>query len=342
MRILFFTLPLEDYLSDSLLHGFKNLTGVTVEDYPANQFLYKSKDPAIESKKSSCYGKGFTIYGTLNADLRPDWSYRIPSPQNYDLFVISSVKQQYGLMLQYKDVLTYENTIVLDGSDEPSLFPYVISLLKQPLFWLYPRVHHRFKYFKREIIKSELNRYRFLKLFPSFINHKISIPKNIIPISFSIPEDKIVKSVPTKVKLFPMHIVDEDVARKLNAKTQYTFEREKEYYEDLQRSKFGITTKRAGWDCMRHYEIAANGAVLCFRNLDEKDINCAPHGLTKGVNCINYKSFEDLMDQISSLSESQYELLLNNSLSWIKSKTTVILAEYVLEKMKKKATNETI
>ena len=66
------------------------------------------------------------------------------------------------------------------------------------------------------------------------------------------------------------HIVDEEVAERMGAASSHVFEREADYYRDLQASRFGITTKRTGWDCLRHYEIAANGAVPCFRDLDRK------------------------------------------------------------------------
>jgi hypothetical protein len=82
--------------------------------------------------------------------------------------------------------------------------------------------------------------------------------------------------------------------------TKYAFQHEKEYYYDLRISKFGITTKRGGWDCLRHYEIAANNAIVCFRNLNEKHDSCAPHGLKVGYNCIDYSNYAELMQKINS------------------------------------------
>ena len=55
--------------------------------------------------------------------------------------------------------------------------------------------------------------------------------------------------------------------RAVGAPTSYAFEDEHAYYEDLRRARYGITVKRAGWDCLRHYELAANGCVPCFRAL---------------------------------------------------------------------------
>lgn len=83
----------------------------------------------------------------------------------------------------------------------------------------------------------------------------------IYPISFSIPESKIVGSVPTKTKGVG-HIVPGDTST-------YIFEDEESYRKDYQASVFGRTNKKGGWDCLRHYEILANGCIPLFRDLDK-------------------------------------------------------------------------
>lgn len=90
----------------------------------------------------------------------------------------------------------------------------------------------------------------------------------IYPISFSIPESKIVDSVPEKRKTFA-HIVPNDPST-------YIFTDEASYYNDYQSSVFGLTCKKAGWDCMRHYEILANGCIPFFTDLE----TCPPETLT--------------------------------------------------------------
>ena len=100
------------------------------------------------------------------------------------------------------------------------------------------------------------------------------------------------------------------------------FEREADYYGDLQTSRFGITTKRAGWDCLRHYEIAANGCVPCFRHLDRKPPRCAPHGLEPGVNCLSYRDADDLMRQVDALATSEYDAAATGALAWARANST--------------------
>ena len=36
---------------------------------------------------------------------------------------------------------------------------------------------------------------------------------------------------------------------------------------DYQKSYYGVTSKKAGWDCMRHYEIMGNYCLPYFPNL---------------------------------------------------------------------------
>lgn len=84
---------------------------------------------------------------------------------------------------------------------------------------------------------------------------------NLFPITFSIPEEKIVKSFPKKIKLLS-NLIPGDL------KT-YIYHTEKEYYAEYQISYFAMTTKKAGWDCMRHYEIIANGCLPYFPEIEK-------------------------------------------------------------------------
>jgi hypothetical protein len=81
----------------------------------------------------------------------------------------------------------------------------------------------------------------------------------VFPISFSMPPEKIVASFPPKNR-FLAHIIPGDLST-------YIYKTEEEYYKGYQDSYFGITIKKDGWDCMRHYEILANGCIPLFFNI---------------------------------------------------------------------------
>jgi hypothetical protein len=165
---------------------------------------------------------------------------------------------------------------------------------------------------------------------PEALCSKLAPLKNMRPIGFSIPAEKFVSAPPKKQKLFAKHVVDAEVAKHLEGtSTVGVFPSEASYYADLQASRFAITTKRAGWDCLRHYEIAANGCVMCFRDLDKKPATCAPHGLDED-NCIIYHDYNDLQRQVVSMTDTRYDQLQVASLKWALENTTIERAKQFL------------
>lgn len=80
-----------------------------------------------------------------------------------------------------------------------------------------------------------------------------------IPINFAIPKRAIRRSVPQKTRVWATV-----VPGRLET---YTFENERDYFDDYAASVFGVTRKKAGWDCLRHYEILANGCIPFFEGL---------------------------------------------------------------------------
>jgi hypothetical protein len=280
MKILYITTGKEDYLADSLFHGLRNVFHENVIDYPKQECLYKTFD--VSSNNTQLYGKGFTLYRLLEDMLidRENIEQKLYK-KYFDLIIFSSIFNMFEIFSRFLPYLARQNTIILDGADTPQPYPYAGKFWRYPPHWFLPKAHIKFLYFKREWTPDTI-RNLWYQLPPRWLCQYIPAPTNFRPISFSIPEEKIVKSLPIKTKLFPRHIVDAEVASKVEGSlTSYAFESETEYYADLQASKFGITTKRSGWDCLRHYEIAANGCVPCFRNLDKKPSTCAPPRLKR-------------------------------------------------------------
>ena len=103
-------------------------------------------------------------------------------------------------------------------------------------------------YFKREYIEA-INRVK--------------------PISFSVPKSKILKSIDNH----PTYLIAPLIPGK--SKT-YIYNNEEEYYKMYQKSIFGITYKKTGWDCMRHYEIMMNGCIPLFFDIE----NCPEMTMT--------------------------------------------------------------
>jgi hypothetical protein len=326
-NILFLVGQEADYLADGLLHGLRMLYGAKVVDYPKCEPLYLN---CPGQSFSRVRGHGFTLYKTL-PDIEVD-RYEVFERLRsgfFELVIFASIGRQYSLFVELYDWLNPDKTILLDGEDSQSIAPYNGRYWRKINCWLWPKAHSRFNYFKREWGPDSWY-YRTFKLWPRLLEGGRHQLLGLHRISFSIPEEKIIKNLPVKNKDFPAHIVDQEVAARLDrAGISYQFSNEADYYKDLRQSRFGITTKRAGWDCLRHYEIAANGAVPCFRDLQLKPTSCAPSGLDDS-NCISYSSVDELLCKVRNLSSAQYAELQKNTLSWVRSRTTVELAKYVL------------
>lgn len=84
---------------------------------------------------------------------------------------------------------------------------------------------------------------------------------NLLPIQFAIPGEKI-NQAPTEKSRIYAHIDPRD-------RSTYIYASEADYYQDYKNSLFAITTKKAGWDCLRHYEIMANDCIPIFPDLEK-------------------------------------------------------------------------
>lgn len=327
-RVLFLSSTREDYLADSIFHGLRTLLGDRVVDYPKAELLYKGRESANQRRM---HGNAFTLYGLLD-DIALNRVGVIDEALDgkFDAIVIGDIWRSFGYYTQLAPELPRERLIVLDGADSAHQYPYSRRWLQHHQFWLLPRVSRGTLYFKRELSAETLH-YRYYKLLPRALCQRLPLPPNVRSIGFSIPAEKIVEVPPShKERLFARHVVDPEVAVRIEgARTTPVFDSEEEYFAELRRSRFGITTKRAGWECLRHYEIAANGCVPCFRDLERKPPGSAPHGLGPD-NCVIYGGYEDLIGQIDAMDEAQYRKLQANALAWARSNTTTERARQLL------------
>jgi len=324
-RILLVNPNHEDYLSDGIFHGLRTLLGADAVDFPKAEYLYDTVAPAVLGRVR---GGGFTLYGLL-PDLAVDRDHILPRAldREFDLVIFGDIWRTFGLWTEWGPQLRAAGVAmaVLDGSDRVEPYPYAGLWWRKRCWWFIPRAHPRAPYFKREI--APLTRWfaSYLML-PPALGRRLGLR----PIAFSIPAEKIVDTPPAKEKDFPRHIVDIELAQRVGGQPSHAFGSESDYRADLQGSRFGITTKREGWDALRHYEIAANGAVPCFRQLDRKPPTCAPFGLDS-TNCITYRGADDLLAQVSALGEGEYAALQAGALTWARANTTVVRAQELLD-----------
>ncbi len=84
---------------------------------------------------------------------------------------------------------------------------------------------------------------------------------NLRPITFALPTPKLSNPFKNKTQEYATCIPGQSET--------YIFKDEKPYYEDYQKSYYGVTMKKAGWDCMRHYEILGNYCIPYFIDLED-------------------------------------------------------------------------
>lgn len=111
----------------------------------------------------------------------------------------------------------------------------------------------------------------------------IKSDSSIFPFPYCIPDDYVVDK---DVLNFKTAAVAALVPGKLDT-YKFNSTQEKEYHKMYQSSLFAITTKKGGWDCLRHYEIIANGCIPIFKNLDNCPSTCLftyPKELIKEAN----------------------------------------------------------
>ena len=150
----------------------------------------------------------------------------------------------------------------------------------------------------------------------------------IHPITFSIPKEKIIKEKPKKTKMVSNLIP--------GVLSTYIYQNETDYYQEYQQSLFATTTKKGGWDCMRHYEIIANGCLPYFPNIEQ----CPAHTMALFPKELVLQSNELYhryhTKQISDLTEEDwrvYDELVSTFIDYTMTHlTTQQMARYVIEK----------
>ena len=259
MKILYLTnqKPLSeqynDGISDLLLHGLRGHFNDSVIDFPGSWYLYDDESKKRNLDENKLWGKGFTLRNILNnygSIDRSDIEKKIQK-KYFDLIIYSSARRSDTYI---DDVIKYNNKVIfIDSSDD--------QFIDENLSKIGP-------YFKRELIKKQ---------------------KNLFPIHFAVPENRIINEINNE----PKHLLAPLIPGRYDT---YIYENETDYYKMYQNSIFALTYKKAGWDCLRHYEILMNGCLPIFLDLE----NCPNNTM------INFPKEEVIMIK------KRYENILKN------------------------------
>jgi len=150
----------------------------------------------------------------------------------------------------------------------------------------------------------------------------------IHPITFSFPEEKIIKELSIKTKMLSNLIPGK--------RETYIYNNETDYYNEYRTSFFATTIKKKGWDCMRHYEIMGNGCIPYFPDIEKCPINTMallPKNLILEGNTLYTKFKGKKIKEISNADIQQYNVLVQKFLNYTRAHlTTTKMARYILDK----------
>ncbi len=153
----------------------------------------------------------------------------------------------------------------------------------------------------------------------------------LYPITFSIPKEKII--VDDIDKIHKTKILSDLIPGVLST---YIYNTEEEYYNEYKKSYFAITQKKSGWDCMRHYEILANGCIPYFLDVEKCPIYTM-FFLPKQLlieskilfdTCFKNKTIDELTPEIIEKYRHLRKQLLEHTLKYL---TTDKMAYYILK-----------
>ena len=283
MKVLYISLGQPDYQCDCLLHGFYNLLGDDFTHSDDYHLMYKQFTNSEILRGLS--GRGFTIWGNLPEyhNDNTDLESKIRN-RYFDYIVYGSFRRCSDYIDLVTSVYPKSRIAIVDGEDDT-------------------RIHNPFD----------------LLLFKRELEHPLV---NTLPISFSVPKEKIVKQTSNIVKTK----MSSDYKPNYPG-TGYIYDSEVDYYNNYQEAFFGLTHKKGGWDCMRHYEILANYCLPHFPDLKHCPtmtmVNFPKDDILKSNNLIENGFDNDL-----------YYDILNRVFEYTKENlTTEISSKYVLDNL---------
>jgi len=278
-----------DLLELTILHGLRTILGNRCIDYPRKKIMYHDFS---DTPKNTLHGKGFSLLTYPILDL----SEQERVIENIDVVLYGSGHMYGEGRLPELKGLT-KNIWVLDGHD------------------LYGQAPRKILYENEEIIGTQYMN--------CFKREYIEELECTYPTGFGIPIHRIKPiNLSIKTQMYQKTAPDAAVFKLVNdlggGDKHYKFDSEEEYYNDLQKSWFGLTCKRGGWDCLRHYEIIAAGAVLLFRDFKKKPVLCSPQCLP----CLSYSSIDELNSIMTKLvvngqPTSEYMYYLTQQRKWL-------------------------
>ena len=251
-----------------------------------------------EVEKSSLHGAGFSLYEPSIRDI-PNRDYSDVDVVVYGF--IDNYKKTY-VSDKYPELANLNKPVVyIDGHDEA-------VIVKTPCF-------------KHELYEPTSDVYPMNLALPS---------SKIRPIDLSAKTQLIQQTAPPYSKFGPQIMG-------IPGRQLYIFENEKDYYDDMSKSWFGLSCRKGSWDSLRNYEIIASGALLLFRDYIQKPELASP----SAVPAISYSSSIELENIINALlpngkPSQEYLNIIESQRNWLlENAVEEKLGEYMVSTIEK-------
>lgn len=239
MKVLFISkAELPDFQCDMVFHGLRSLLGADCIDANLMWYMYSDTVKAYWNDRVPNNGKSYGNGFTLYGLL-----------ENIDVNrndIQTKIKDKYFDKVVYGSITRcydyFDDVVANYNKSDIIMIDGEDNTILNPMFFGLG------VYYKRELTT---NPSEFLK-----------------PINFSIPKELIVNEIPAKTKDYAS-IIPGDLST-------YIYDKQSDYYADYQTSYYGVTFKKGGWDCLRHYEILMNGCIPYFPGLE----NCPEYTMT--------------------------------------------------------------
>ena len=279
MKILFINNFSEiDYLNDVIYHGLENIPGIEVYTTANPDYMLSSTPLENRWNKYGTLKKRLTLPYTINKipNIETNIEEKIKN-KHYDKIFYGSVQRDLSYWQLVSSVYSKNDIFCFDGEDHT---------------WMVDNIIPYCRYFKRELISDRTD---------------------VEPISFGIPEEKVFKIKKEKQKMFGTIYPGDESTYIFRQPGREHLKEEENYYNDYAISYYGYTTKKAGWDCIRHYEILGAYSIPCFMGLE----NCPSRILMSFpkeiiLECNKYSLDNKIHPAYDEINEQLHEYTLNN------------------------------
>lgn len=241
-----------DYQSDMLFHGMRQLLGDDCIDVDRFWWMYKSDKEKRPEDFPKIWGSSFSIYGLLDDVIKHTGRQIQLESDDIVILPLHHTIVQNGRSIT--DNITHSLSLtdgkriaIIDGWDRDYIDPNVLQLCRE----------NNIAYFKRELYDDI---------------------DGVYPISFAIPKEKIWQSHQyllrnkRKYDVAPLIPVNQSIDS--SYMSTYIYDNEQDYYQMYRDSHFALTSRKGGWDTLRHYEIMANGSMPLFVDIDNCPKQC--------------------------------------------------------------------